>query len=81
MAEAGKKHKGLSLQEKQIILEYYDKLPKMSQRSAAVRLKILQLILCRILKTYQTLKLQHLLMRKRIGREYDRGKIVKLSQH
>jgi DNA-directed RNA polymerase subunit H (RpoH/RPB5) len=34
MAEAIKKHKVLSLQEKQRILECYDKLPKMSQRSA-----------------------------------------------
>jgi hypothetical protein len=40
----------LSLQEKQRILECYDKLPKMSQRSAAVRLKISQPLLCKILK-------------------------------
>ena len=35
MAEASKKRKDLSLQEKQRILECYDKLPKMSQHSAA----------------------------------------------
>jgi DNA-binding MarR family transcriptional regulator len=50
MAEASKKHKDLSLQEQQIILECYDKLPKMSQSSAAVRLKISQPLLCKILK-------------------------------
>jgi hypothetical protein len=49
MAEDRKKCKDLSLQEKQIILECYDKLPKMSQRSETVRLKILQLLLCKIL--------------------------------
>jgi hypothetical protein len=48
MAEASKKRKDLSLQEKQRILECYDKLPKMSQRSAAVRLRISHL--CKILK-------------------------------
>jgi hypothetical protein len=46
MAEASKKHKGLFLQEKQRILECYDKFPKMSQLSAAVRLKISQPLLC-----------------------------------
>jgi hypothetical protein len=50
MAEASKKRKDSSLQEKQIILECYDKLPTMIQRSAAVRLKILQPLLCKILK-------------------------------
>jgi len=50
MAEASKKRKDLSLQEKQSILESYDKLPKMSQRSAAVHLKISQPFLCKILK-------------------------------
>jgi predicted DNA-binding protein (UPF0251 family) len=40
----------MSVQEKQRILECYDKLPKMSQRSAAVRLKISQPLLCKILK-------------------------------
>jgi hypothetical protein len=69
MAEASKKRKDLSLQEKQSILECYDKLPKRSQRSAAVHLKISQPLLCKILKTDQTLKLQHLPMRTRIGRE------------
>jgi hypothetical protein len=49
MAEASKKRKDLSLQEKQIILEYYSKLPKMSRRCAAVRLKISPL-LCKSLK-------------------------------
>jgi hypothetical protein len=42
MAEASKKRKDLSLQEKQRILECYKKLPKMIQRSAAVHLKTLQ---------------------------------------
>jgi hypothetical protein len=50
MAEASKKRKDLSLQEKQRILECYDKLPKMSQHSDAVRLKISQPLLCKILK-------------------------------
>jgi hypothetical protein len=50
MAEASMKHKDLSLQEKQRILECYDKLPKMSQHSAAGRLKISQPLLCKILK-------------------------------
>ena len=81
MAEASKKRKDLSLQEKQRILECYKKLPKMSQRSAVVHLKISQPLLCKILKTDQTLKLQHLPMRTRIGREHNRGRIVKLSQH
>jgi hypothetical protein len=50
IAEASKKRKDLSLQEKQTILESYDKLPKMSQRSVAVFLKISQPLLCKILK-------------------------------
>jgi hypothetical protein len=50
MAEAIKNRKDLSLQDKQIILECYDRLPKMSQRSAAVLLKISQPLLCKILK-------------------------------
>jgi hypothetical protein len=50
MAEASKKCKDLSLQEKQTILECYDKLPKMSQRSVTVLLKISQPLLCKILK-------------------------------
>jgi hypothetical protein len=50
MAEASRKHKDLSLQEKQTILECYDKLPKMSRRIAAVLLKILPPLLCKILK-------------------------------
>jgi len=50
MAEASKKHKDLSLQEKQRIFECYDKLPKMSQCSAAVHLKISQPLLCKTLK-------------------------------
>jgi hypothetical protein len=55
MAEASKKRKDLSLQEKQRILE----LSRMSQHSAAVRLKISQPLLCKIL-TDRTLKRQHL---------------------
>ena len=50
MAEASKKRKDLSLQVKQGILECCDKLPKMSQHSAAVHLKISQPLLCKILK-------------------------------
>jgi hypothetical protein len=50
MAEASKKLKEMSFQEKQRILECYDKLPKMSQCSAAVHLKISQPLLCKILK-------------------------------
>jgi hypothetical protein len=50
LAEASKKRKDLSLQKKQIILECYDKLPKMSQHIAAVLLKISQPLLCKILK-------------------------------
>jgi hypothetical protein len=50
MAEASKKRKDLSIQEKQRILEYYEKLPKMSQRNAAVHSKISQPLLCKILK-------------------------------
>jgi hypothetical protein len=50
MAEASKKRNVLSLQEKQIILESYDKLPKMSQRIAAVLLKISQPLVFKILK-------------------------------
>ena len=49
MAEEKKKHIDLSLQEKQKILERYDKLPKMSQRNAAVHLKISPPLLCKIL--------------------------------
>jgi hypothetical protein len=78
MAEAIKKHKVLSLEEKQRILECYDRLPKKSQRIAAVLLKISQPVLCKILKkTDQTLKLQHFPMTTRIGRQHDRGRIVK----
>jgi DNA-binding MarR family transcriptional regulator len=50
MAEASKKCKDLSIQEKQIILECYDKLPKKSQRIAAALLKISQPLLNKILK-------------------------------
>ena len=50
MVKASKKRKDLSLQEKQRILECYNKLPKMSQRSMAVHLKISQPLLCKILK-------------------------------
>jgi hypothetical protein len=80
MAEASNKRKDLSLQEKQKILECYDELPKTRERSAAVRLNISQPLLCKILKkTYQSLRLQHLPMITRVGREHDRGMIVKVS--
>jgi hypothetical protein len=49
MAEEKKKRIDLSLQEKRKILERYDQLPKMSQRNAAVYLKISQPLLCKIL--------------------------------
>jgi hypothetical protein len=52
-AEASTKHKDLSLQEKQRTLECYVKLPEMSQRSAAVHLKISQPLLCKSLKKKQ----------------------------
>jgi hypothetical protein len=81
MAEANKKRKDLSLQEKQTILECYNKLPKRSQRIETGLLKILQPLLCKFLKTELTLKLQHVPIRTRIGREHDRGKIVTVSQH
>lgn len=50
MADKSKKRTDLSLQEKKNILECYDKLPKMSQRNAAVHLKVSQPLLCKILK-------------------------------
>jgi hypothetical protein len=50
MAEASMKCKDLSFQEKQIILECYNKLLKASQRNAVVILKISQPLLCKILK-------------------------------
>ena len=56
MAEASKKRKDLSLQEKQRILKCYDKLPKMSQHSAAVHLKISQPLLCKILTNRQDIE-------------------------
>jgi len=50
MTEASKKCKDLSLQDKQRILQCYDKLPKISQCSADVQLKISQPLLYNILK-------------------------------
>lgn len=44
------RRKDLTLQEKVMILENYDQLPKMSQRNAAMVLKISQPLLCKILK-------------------------------
>lgn len=44
------KRRDLSLKEKINLLECYDKLPKMSQRNAAVQLKISQPLLCKLLK-------------------------------
>jgi hypothetical protein len=82
MAEASKKHKDLSIEEKQRILECYNKLPKMRQRSAVVHLKISQPLLCKILKNRSDIETSALTMRRTwIGREHDRGRIVKLSQH
>lgn len=56
MKEVNKKRKDLSLQEKLNILGYYDKLPKMSQRSAAVYLNISQPLLCKILKNRSSIE-------------------------
>jgi hypothetical protein len=56
MAEASKKRKDLFLQEKQIILECYDKLPKKSQRIAAVLLKLSHPLLCKRLKNRQDIE-------------------------
>jgi hypothetical protein len=50
MAEVQKKRNDLTIKEKLDILERYDKLPKMSQRKAAVQLKISQPLLCTLLK-------------------------------
>jgi hypothetical protein len=50
IAEAGKKRKDLSLQEKQRLFECYDKWPKMSQRIVAVHLKISKPLLCKNIK-------------------------------
>lgn len=44
------KRRDLSLKSKINLLECYDKLPKMSQRNAAVQLKISQPLLCKLLK-------------------------------
>lgn len=51
-----KKRKDLSLNEKFVLLEKYETLPKMSQREAAVRLQISQPLLCRILKNRESIK-------------------------
>jgi uncharacterized protein YaaW (UPF0174 family) len=75
VAEASKKRKDLSVQGKQIVLERCDKLPKMSQRSAAVLLQISQPLLCKILKNRSDIETS------RIGRQHDRGRMGKLSQH
>jgi hypothetical protein len=50
MAEVQKKRNDLTVKEKVAILERYDKLPQMSQRKAALQLKISQPLLCTILK-------------------------------
>lgn len=50
MASVENKRKDLNLKEKLSIIERYDKLPKMSQRSAAVQLQISQPLLCKLLK-------------------------------
>ncbi len=44
------KRKSFSLNEKHSLLEAYDKLPKMSQRDAAVKLCVPQATLCSLLK-------------------------------
>ena len=72
MAAASKKRKDLTLQEKQRILECYNKLPKMSQCSAAVHLKISHPLLCKIFKNRPDIETTTLPMRTRIGREHDR---------
>ena len=50
MASEEIKHKDLGIKEKLSIIENYDKLPKMSQHSVPVALKISQPLLCQILK-------------------------------
>lgn len=60
MTEEKKKRMDLSLQEKQKILEIYDKLPKMSQRNAAAHLKISQPFLCKILKNRSNIEIAHI---------------------
>ena len=50
MAGVEIKRKDLSIKEKLSIIESYDKLPKMSQHSVPVALKISQPLLCKLLK-------------------------------
>ena len=50
MAGVEIKLKDLSIKEKLSIIESYDKLPKMSQSSVPVALKISQPLLCKLLK-------------------------------
>jgi hypothetical protein len=50
MENKKKARKDLTLKEKLVIIDNYDKLPKMGQRNAAVQLKISQPLLCKILK-------------------------------
>ncbi|XP_071043153.1 tigger transposable element-derived protein 3-like [Parasteatoda tepidariorum] len=45
-----RKPRDLTVKEKVDILNRYDKLPKMSQRNAAVQLKVSQPLLCKIMK-------------------------------
>jgi len=44
------------VKEKVDILNRYDKLPKMSQRNAAVQLKVSQPLLCKILKNREDIE-------------------------
>ena len=79
MAEEKKKCIDLRLQEKRKILEQYDKLPKMSQRNAAVHLKISQPLLCKILKNRSNIETSQISNQNK--RENGLGKISKLSRH
>jgi hypothetical protein len=45
-----RKRNDLTIYDKLSILQSYDNLPKMGQREAAIKLKISQLLLCKLLK-------------------------------
>ena len=50
------KHNDLTLKEKSEILQLYKKLLKMSQRNAAVQLKISQPLLCKLLENHESIE-------------------------
>lgn len=68
----------LSVNEKQRILEAYDKLPKMSQRSAAIYLKVLQPLLCKLIKNradIETARLTNANMNRKRARSGKDGQV------